>query len=162
MHDHKDMLDSTSQRSKKSGSVYVKSLSRLLSFRSNKSSSSSSLPTNKDNDEEAKKKKRRLCITLGLIALLVTGISIGLGVYFGIINNSKPTGNPKFTEPPPPLPQADFVQRPQDYAGKQVAFVPGREIGRYVLAKGDGGSSGVSAIHVGLMKDTGKAVFIER
>jgi hypothetical protein len=35
-------------------------------------------------------------------------------------------------------------------------------MGAYVLAKGDGGNSGVAGIHVGLMRDTGKVVFIER
>jgi hypothetical protein len=111
--------------------------------------------------------RRKRILWISLLSLLFATLA-SVGIYFLVKyiqrqNKSSTPSITKFTLPPPPLPPTGFVpNNATGYSGRRITFEANRNIGRYVLAKGDGGSSGVAGIHVGLMVGTGKVVLIER
>ncbi|KAJ3412606.1 hypothetical protein HDV05_000474 [Chytridiales sp. JEL 0842] len=132
-----------------------------------------SIGFNRSRQSSASSRKKTHFVFLGAVVLLAVTLGLVFGLVFGLRRKSNPassdtTGNKDpaasvFEAEAPKAPDAGFAfGKRTEVSGRSVVFSPGNLTGRYVLAKGDGGSSGVSAIHVGLMKDTGKVVFIER
>ncbi|KAJ3210549.1 hypothetical protein HDU67_005214 [Dinochytrium kinnereticum] len=115
-------------------------------------------------------KRKRLWMVLSIVGSILVGLIIFLAVFLTRRKNTSsstneggagagPGGN---FSTPNALPISQ-IPKPLFYAGANTTFVPGSSnVGAYRLARGTGGSSGVVAIHLGLMRDTSKVLMLDR
>ena len=108
-----------------------------------------------DSDPQQKyNRNSRIRKIIIFIALIVVMLAVILGLVLGLVVFKK--------QVQPPVLPATISPIVYNASGLNTQWIEDINIGRYVLAKGDGGSSGVVGIHSAVMVKTSKVIFIER